>query len=318
MALSSKKGSIENGTDIDHPAECGMKSRGAKNDLRRTLYFRGCIALLLMILGSGFPPAHAETFKFESKTSLKSYTATIGGQLSFPPGRGPFPVVILLHACGGLDRLGKASLSAHARSLEQAGFATYILDSLSARGLTADQVCDGPKGRDASEFRLDDLFNARDALQNHPRVDKNRFFALGQSHGAGVAIWAAVNLVNRDRFRAVAAFYPDCRASLLHSFSLRSPVIVFAGGKDDWTPPAPSCEEAKRRERPPGGEIELIIYPDAYHAFDQQRRDRYKGHALIYDGQATATSRKRMLGFFVRYLRDESPSGSSSARSGAN
>ena len=79
MALSSKKGSIENGTDIDHPAECGMKSRGAKNDLRRTLYFRGCIALLLMILGSGFPPAHAETFKFESKTSLKSYTATIGG-----------------------------------------------------------------------------------------------------------------------------------------------------------------------------------------------------------------------------------------------
>jgi dienelactone hydrolase len=291
-----------------------MKSRGAKNDLRRTLYFRGCIALLLMILGSGFPPAHAETFKFESKTSLKSYTATTGGELSFPPGRGPFPVVILLHACGGLDRWGKASLSAHARSLEQAGFATYILDSLSARGLTADQVCDGPKGREASEVRLDDLFNARDALQNHPRVDKNRFFALGQSHGAGVAIWAAVNLVNRDRFRAVAAFYPDCRA-LLHSFSLRSPVIVFAGGKDDWTP-APSCEVAKQRERPPGEEIELVIYPDAYHAFDQQRRDRYKGHALIYDEQATANSRKRMLGFFARHLSDESSGVLSSARSG--
>jgi len=267
-----------------------------------------------MILGSGFPPAHAETFKFESKTSLKSYTATIGSQLSFPPGRGQFPVVILLHACGGLDRWGKASLSAHARSLEQAGFATYILDSLSARGLTADQVCDGPKGREASEFRLDDLFNARDALQNHPRVDKNRFFALGQSHGAGVAIWAAVNLVNRDRFRAVAAFYPDCRA-LLHSFSLRSPVIVFAGGKDDWTP-ASSCEAAKKRERPPGEEIELVIYPDAYHAFDQQRRDRYKGHALIYDEQATANSRKRMLGFFARYLSDESSGVLSSARSG--
>ena len=291
----------------------GMKSRGAKNDLRRTLYFRGCIALLLMILGSGFPPAHAETFKFESKTSLKSYTATIGGELSFPPGRGPFPVVILLHDCGGLHPESVVSLSAHARALIKAGFATYILDSFSARGLNAHQVCDGPKGREASEFRLDDLFNARDALQNHPRVDKNRFFALGQSHGAGVAIWAAVNLVNRDRFRAVAAFYPDCRA-LLHSFSLRSPVIVFAGGKDDWTP-APSCEEAKQRERPPGAEIELIIYPDAYHAFDQQTHT-FLRHVMVYNEQATATSRKRMLEFFARYLSDESSGVLSSARSG--
>jgi dienelactone hydrolase len=127
-------------------------------------------------------------------------------------------------------------------------------------------------------------------LQKHPKVDKSKFFAMGQSHGATVALWAAVNLVNRDRFRAVAAFYPDCRASLLHSFSLRSPVIVFAGGKDDWTP-APSCEEAKQRERPPGGEIELIIYPDAYHAFDQQTH-KFLGHVMVYNEQATATSRK--------------------------
>jgi dienelactone hydrolase len=316
MALSSKKGSIENGTDIDHPAECGVKSRGAKNDLRRTLYFRGCLALLLMILGSGFQPAHAETFKFESKTSLKSYTATIGGELSFPRGSGPFPAVILLHDCGGMHPEGVASLSAYARSLRTAGFATYILDSFSARGLNAHLGCDGPKGREASEFRLDDLFNARDALQKHPKVDKSKFFAMGQSHGATVALWAAVNLVNRDRFRAVAAFYPDCRTALLHSFSLRSPVIVFVGGKDDWTP-APPCEEAKQRERPPGGEIELAVYPDAYHAFDQQTH-KFRGHVMVYNEQATATSRKRMLQFFVRYLRDESPSGSSSARSGAN
>jgi dienelactone hydrolase len=145
-----------------------MKSPGAKNDLRRTLYFRGCLALLLMILGSGFPPAHAETFRFESKTILKSYTAAIGGELSFPPGNGPFPVVILLHDCGGMHPEGVASLSAHARSFRKAGFATYILDSFSARGLSAHQVCDGPKGREAIEFRVDDLFNARDAL---PRRD---------------------------------------------------------------------------------------------------------------------------------------------------
>jgi dienelactone hydrolase len=163
-----------------------------------------------MVLG-GFPTAHAETFKFESKTSLQSYAATIGGELSFPQGRGPFPVVILLHACGGLDPTGKASLSAHAQSLTKVGFATYILDSFSARGLTADKVCKG--GGEASEFRLDDLFNAREALQKHTKIDTARFFVVGQSHGATVALSAAVNLNKREPFRAVAAFYPSCRSS---------------------------------------------------------------------------------------------------------
>jgi dienelactone hydrolase len=293
-----------------------MKSPGVENHLRRNLYFRGCVALSLMVLASEFPTAHAETLKFESKTSLYSYNATIGGELSFPQGGGPFPVVILLHACGGLHQLEKASLSVHARSLTKVGFATYILDSFGARGLTADDVCDGPKGREASEFRLDDLFNAREALQRHPKVDKNRFFAVGQSHGATVALWAAVNTANRERFRAVAAFYPDCRA-LRHGLKLKSPVIIFAAGKDDWTP-APLCEEAKKRERPPGEEIELIIYPDAYHAFNEQRRDKFKGHVMIYDEQATADSRKKMLEFFARYLRDEPPGVSSSERSRPN
>ncbi len=290
-----------------------MKRTGAKNDLRRTLYSRACIALSLVVLGSGFPTAHAETFKFESKTSLYSYRATIGGELSFPQGGGPFPVVILLHACGGLNQWGKASLSAHARSLTKVGFATYILDSFSARGLTADKVC--INGGEASEFRLDDLFNAREALQKHPKIDKTKFFVVGQSHGAGVALWAAVNTADREGFRAVAAFYPGWQA-LLHCLKLKSPVIIFAGGKDDWTP-APLCEEAKKKERAPGEEFELIIYPDAYHGFDQQKTVKFLGHVMAYDEQATANSRKRMQEFFVRYLRDESP-GVSSATSRPN
>jgi len=188
----------------------------------------------------------------------------------------------------------------------KAGFATYILDSFSARGLTADDVCDGPKGREASEFRLDDLFNAKDALQKHPKVDKNKFFAVGQSHGATVALWAAVNTASAEPFRAVAALYPDCRA-LRHSLKLKSAVIIFAAGKDDWTP-APLCEEAKKKDRAPGQELELVVYPDAYHGFDQQRRMiKYKGHTMAYEEQASADSRKRMQEFFVRHLRDEAP-----------
>ena len=290
-----------------------MKGPGAKNDLRRILYSRGCIALFIMVLGSGFPTAYAETFEFESKTSLQSYSATIGGELSLPPGRGPFPVVILLHACGGLDPTGKASLSAHAQSLTKVGFATYILDSFSARGLTADKVCN--RGGEASEFRLDDLFNAREALRKHPKIDTAKVFVVGQSHGATVALSAAVNLNKREPFRAIAAFYPSCRSVLL-SVGLRSPAIVFAGAKDDWTPVS-SCEQAQKNDRTSGEEFELIIYPDAYHGFDQQRRmTKYLGHVMAYDKQAAANSRIKMLEFFRRHMRDEPP-GASSASSGS-
>jgi dienelactone hydrolase len=297
----------ETGTD----AELVMKGPEAKDYLKRRRYGMGSIALFFMILESVWLPARGETFKFESKTSLASFNATIGGELSFPKGSGPFPVVILLHACGGLHPLEVAQLSAHARSLAMVGFATYVLDSFSARGLNHGEVC--KSGGEASEFRLDDLYNAREALQKHPRVDKHKFFVAGFSHGASVALWAAVNVANRERFRAVAAFYPDCRA-LLHSLKLKSPVIVFAGGKDDWTP-APVCEEAKARERTPGEELELIMYPNAYHAFDQKRHDKFLGHVMIHDEQATADSQKKMEEFFLRYLPDDSPS---SAKTGSN
>jgi hypothetical protein len=47
--------------------------------------------------------AHAELLTFRSEVTTNEFTATIGGDLSLPKGKGPFPVVILLHPCGGLD-----------------------------------------------------------------------------------------------------------------------------------------------------------------------------------------------------------------------
>ena len=55
--------------------------------LKRPVSLRGWIALFLAVLASfWFATAHAETFKFESKPVMSRYTATIGGELSFPPG----------------------------------------------------------------------------------------------------------------------------------------------------------------------------------------------------------------------------------------
>ncbi|PAY04025.1 hypothetical protein CK489_32540 [Bradyrhizobium sp. UFLA03-84] len=259
-------------------------------------------ALCALFAGAALP-AEAENFKFESRSPFApSFATTIGGELSFPSGVGPFPVVILLHACGGLDKSGKAALSAHAQSLNGAGFATYILDSFTARKITADQACPRPDG--SFNFRVDDLFNAQEALRKHPKIDKNKFFAAGMSHGASVALAAAMKSSDIRGFRAVAAFYPNCKM-IQNGIQLKSSVLIFVGAKDDWTP-ASECEEAKRTKRLPGGELELVVLPNAYHGFDQPRSTyRYLGHTLGYNKQATESSRNTMQKFFARHLNDE-------------
>jgi hypothetical protein len=77
--------------------------------------------------------AHAASLTFRSEVTANEFTATIGGDLSLPKGKGPFAVVILLHPCGGLDEVALTTLQAHSRELLTSGFATLILDSYGSR-----------------------------------------------------------------------------------------------------------------------------------------------------------------------------------------
>lgn len=259
------------------------------------------VATLLLVCHSAH--AQAQTLRFKSDTIVKEWTATIEGELSFPRGLGPFPGIIFMHGCGGLHPAVRTSLRDHARYMAGAGFATLILDSFSARKLNDGKVCDPtPLAGRALFFRRDDAFNALNALREHPKVQKENIFLAGQSHGAMVGLHAAFNLADQGEFRAIAAFYPSCTPLNIPA-ALKAPVIVFSGGKDDWTP-VHTCTYAKKIDRMPGAEFELVVYPDALHLFDVPGAVRkYKGHALGFDAKATADSRMRMRDFFVRHLR---------------
>ena len=87
--------------------------------------------------------AYAETLSFKSVVIPSDLTATLSGALSFPAGPGPFPVVVLLHPCGGLDATALTTLRAHSRELLSNGFATLILDSFGPRNLMGGKACGG-------------------------------------------------------------------------------------------------------------------------------------------------------------------------------
>src|ERR1043165_96848 len=68
----------------------------------------------------------AETLTFKSEVIPTDLTASLNGTLSFPAGKGPFPVVLLLRPCGGLEPFGLATLQAHASNLQSVGFGALI------------------------------------------------------------------------------------------------------------------------------------------------------------------------------------------------
>jgi dienelactone hydrolase len=242
----------------------------------------------------------AETLTFKSAVIPSELTANLSGVLSFPLGKGPFPVVLLLHPCGGLEPFGLATLRAHANNLQSVGFGALILDSYGPRNLNGGKACE----QWTTPFRRDDAYNALAALQLNPKVSKDNIFALGLSDG-GVAALVIAKGGSSGHFSAIAAFYPGCNPLSGINYVIRSPTLVFVAGQDDWTPPG-DCIKARDSKIVTGAEFDVINYPNAHHGFDQQRQTiKYKGHTLAYNADATADSRKRVKEFFIRYLTDE-------------
>ncbi len=265
----------------------------------------GCLrsaVLLSLFFAAATPPiANAATLRFKSEFIVDKWSATISGTLTVPKGTGPFPAVIFLHPCGGMTNAVQQAQAGHAEILKQNGFAVLLLDSFGARDLNGGKACDGPLAGLASAFLMDDAFNAMKVLRQNDKIDANNVFLAGQSLGAIAAIRAATTLYSpRDQaFRAIAAWYPSC--AVLHGGAneIKSPLIVFAAGKDDWTPADP-CRQAKVK----GASYEVIVYPDALHSFDQPiKKMRYHGHMLGHDARATASTREKMIAFFKRNLK---------------
>src|SRR5215472_18992964 len=109
----------------------------------------------------------------------------LAGRFEKPPGPGPFPVVILLHNCAGID--GSPSLAVWAPLMWAQGYATLRLDSFTARGYG--NVCANLQIRPAE--RAQEVFAAADLLTARPDIRPDRIAVLGLSHGAGTAIYVA-------------------------------------------------------------------------------------------------------------------------------
>lgn len=242
--------------------------------------------------------------KIRSDVDLKEFSATLRGYLYKPDGEGPFPAVILLHGCSGLEGGVGPGLQNLASYLNRNGFAALILDSFSTREKPGETVCTSPHELAAARYyRVYDAYSALYLLKKQPFVDGNNVFLVGQSNGGSVALIVAgdttqYNFPHDLHFQAIVAYYPWCE--VLPS-RLVSPVLVFGAGRDDWVKPE-ECED--RKDSVNGESMEVVIYPDVYHSFDLPISiQNYVGHVVGGNQSATDDSHRRMVEFFRKHMK---------------
>ncbi|MEM9106602.1 MAG: prolyl oligopeptidase family serine peptidase, partial [Pseudomonadota bacterium] len=107
---------------------------------------------------------------------------SVWGHIGMPEGDGPFPAVVLLHGCAGLQ----PNNFRWASFLNRHGYLTLIMDSFGPRSLV--RTCHHDLESEALSNRQLDTLGAHAYLISRPDVDRQRIGLMGWSHGATVAL----------------------------------------------------------------------------------------------------------------------------------
>jgi dienelactone hydrolase len=222
------------------------------------------------------------------------------GYLAKPPGDGPFPAVVYLHGCLGLENFRREQAAAQFNGW---GYVSLVVDSFAARGITDD--CGRPFA-----VRQPDALGALRYLSTLPFVDPQRIALVGIAQGGTAALEIATarrfeifEMPAGLTFRAVVAFYPSCGAA---GSVLDMPALVLTGGIENWGR-AVDCEYWMQRRAGRGAPVQIEVYPEAYHAFDNPNlriaTRMFGGRWIKYDAHATTKAHAAMHDFLAAQLK---------------
>lgn len=223
------------------------------------------------------------------QVSYKSGDETVRGMLYRPQGKGPFPALIVIHEWWGLNDWVKEQAS----QLADEGYVALAVDLY--RGKVANTPDEAhelmrgvPEDRSAQDLRA-----AFDFLKSQKDVKANRIGSIGWCMGGGYALDVALE---EPTLAADVINYGHLASDPANLKKINAPILGIFGGQDKGIPP----EDVKKFEQALNGlgkKVEIKIYPDAGHAFEN--RNNKSG----YRAEDAADARKRTLDFLDRTLK---------------
>jgi len=192
--------------------------------------------------------------------SYKSGDDTVKGILYAPEGNGPFPAIVVIHEWWGLNDWVKEQAS----KLSDQGYVTLAVDlyrgKVAENSDMAHELARGlPEDRAGRDLRAAVSF-----LREQPNIKKDHIGSIGWCMGGGYSLQAA--LVVPD-LAATVINYGHLVTEPESLNRIHAPILGIFGGKDQGITAEDIGQfEAALKKR--GRKIEVKIYPDAGHGFE--------------------------------------------------
>jgi carboxymethylenebutenolidase len=192
--------------------------------------------------------------------SYKSGDETVHAVLYTPQGKGPFPGIVAIHEWWGLNDWVKEQAS----KLADQGYVTLALDLYRGKVATTPEVAHElmrgvPEDRAARDLRA-----AFDYLKSQPYVKPDRIASIGWCMGGGYSLDMALA---EPTLAAAVINYGHLATEPQTLQKINAPILGIFGAEDQGIP-VDSVNKFERDLKQAGKKVEIVIYPDAGHAFE--------------------------------------------------
>ncbi len=242
------------------------------------------LALLFSLLFVGW--AFGAT---EKTVAYPSGKETVQGVLYTPAGQGPFPALVVIHEWWGLVPWVKEQ----ADQLADQGYVTLAVDLYRGKSTSDAGEARQLSGSLPRERADRDLLAAVQFLKTQKNVDGKRIGVIGWCMGGGYAFDLATQdpelkaaIINYGRVASDAALLQKINAAVLGIF-----------GGQDRAYPAETAQKFEQQMKALGKDIEVHVYPDAGHAFENP------GNKAGYRAADAADAWKKIIDFLGRNLK---------------
>ena len=249
--------------------------------MRRAAFF----TVLLAALFASFFSARAAS---PEMVSYSSGNETVKGELYLPSGTGRHPAIIVIHEFWGLNDWVKEQ----AADLASHGYVALAVDLYRGEVAKDPETAHELMRALPQDRAIRDLNAAYSYLASRPDVDKARIGGIGWCMGGGYALQLAIH---EPDLKAVSINYGALATDPADLGKIHAAVIGNFGGQDHGIPAA-SIDAFAAQLKKQNVPVDMKIYPDAGHAFENPNNKTGYREADAADAQ------HRSLALFARSL----------------